>query len=113
LCKNSLSVANGGEHQILQHQHGQKHAQVEQAGKLHPKFEVTAGSVQVNCSDTKWILSSEEQIAHAEILLVLRSVQLDHSFRSSGDLVPVPVTVVLLSPVLTTNKFQAESITNV
>ena len=34
-------------------------------------------------------LSSEEQIAHAEILFVLRSVQHDHSFRSSDDLVPV------------------------
>ena len=52
-----------------------------------PKFEVTAGSVQVNCSDTQGILSSEEQIAHAETLFVLKSVQHDHSFRSSDDLV--------------------------
>ena len=59
---------NGSEYQVLQHQLGQKHATVQQAGK--PKFEVTAGLVPVNCSDTKQILSSEEQIAHAEILFV-------------------------------------------
>jgi hypothetical protein len=113
LSKNSFSVAIGGEYQVLQHQRSQKHAKVKQAGKSQPKFEATAGSVQVNCSDTKQMLSSEEQIVHAEIPLVLRSVQHNHSFCSSDDLVPVPVTVVLLSPVLTTSKFQAESITNV
>jgi hypothetical protein len=73
LCKNSFSVANGGEYQVLQHQLGQKHAKVKQAGKLQQKFEVTAGSVQVNCSDTKRILSNEEQIVHAEVLFILIS----------------------------------------
>jgi hypothetical protein len=95
LCKNSFSVANEREYQVSQHQ---KHAKVELAGKSQPKFEVTAGSVQVNCSDTKRIFSSEEHIAHAEILFVLGSVQHDHSFRSSDDLVPVPVTVVYFFP---------------
>jgi hypothetical protein len=94
-CKNSFSVANGGEYQVLQHQHGQKHAKVEQAGKSQQKFEVTAGSVHVNCSDTKWIFSSEEQISHAEILFFLISMQHDHSFHSSDDLVAVPVRVYL------------------
>ena len=73
----------------MQRQRGQKHAKVESAGKSQLKFEVTAGSVQVNCSDAKRILSNEEQIAHAEILCVVRSVQHDHAFRSSDDLVPV------------------------
>jgi hypothetical protein len=80
-CQNSFSVANDGEYQG-----GQNYAKVEQAGKLQPKFEVNAGSVQVDFSDTKRKLSNEEQIAYAEILFVHRSVQHDHSFRSSDDL---------------------------
>jgi hypothetical protein len=50
LCKNSFSVTNGGEYQVLQHQRGQKHARVEQAGKSQPKFEVIAGSVSLSAS---------------------------------------------------------------
>jgi hypothetical protein len=34
LCKNSFPVAAGGEYQVVQHQRGQNHAKVEQAGKL-------------------------------------------------------------------------------
>jgi hypothetical protein len=98
LCKNSFSVANGGEYQVLQHQRGQKHAEVEQVGKSQQKFKVSAGLVQVNCSDTKRILSREEQMVHSEILFVLRSVQHDYSFRLSDDLVLVPVTVVHFFP---------------
>jgi hypothetical protein len=71
LCIRTRSLLQTEANRVLQHQRGQKHAKVKQAGKSQPEFEVTAGSVQVNCSDTKWMLSSEEQISHAEISLFL------------------------------------------
>lgn len=90
LCKNSFSVANGGEYQVLQHQRGQKHCSLQQSSKSQPKFEVSAaGTLQINSSDAKRTLSTEDQISSAEILLMLRSVKHNHSFRSSDDFIPV------------------------